>query len=71
MALDATDPLPDRRPDFYLAQIALMLANRWRADKAPAYDLEDFLLFQQRPPTDPADVADRLRQVFGGMVKKD
>lgn len=71
MALDAIDPFPDRRQDYYLAQIALMLANRWRPEKAPAYDLEDFLLFQDRPAPEPADVADRLRMVFGAMVKKD
>ncbi len=70
MALDAIDPLPDRRPDFYLAQIALMLASRWRDPKSPSYKLEDFLLFQERSLPSPDEVDDRLRQAFGGMVKK-
>lgn len=71
MALDAIDPLPDRRQDYYLAQLALMAGNRWRPEGARPYELDDFLLFQDRPPPHPDDVEDRIRMVFGAMVKKD
>lgn len=70
MALDAIDPLPDRRQDYYLAQLALMLGNRWRDPKSPVLELKDFLMFQDAPPPSPDEVEERIRAVFGGMANQ-
>lgn len=70
LALDSIDPLPDRRGDYYMAQIALMLGSRWRAPKSPSLDLSDFLLFQDIPPASPDEVESNIRAIFGGMATR-
>ena len=74
LALDSIDPLPDRKNELYLAQIAQVLLNVNRGDKQRAYTLEDLLLFTHKPPADPDEVERNLRASFVGrrrVVKKE
>lgn len=67
MVLDDIDPLPDRRPDYYMAQLTMMVANRWRDPKSSAYELSDFLLFDKPSSALPSDeeLAETLTLIFG------
>lgn len=66
MALDSFDPLPDRRPDYYQAQLAQIIFNVNRQQGQAALDITDFLLFTNTTPRSADDVEDTLRQIFGG-----
>lgn len=67
MVLDSFDPLPDRRIDYFMAQVSMMLGNRWRDPKAPAFTLDDFLLFSEhaRAPRSTEEVEADLHLIFG------
>lgn len=68
LALDAIEPLQDRRQDYYLAQLSQILFNVNRGAGQSALDLQDFLLFQNKPPPSPDEVEAQLRFIFGGMA---
>lgn len=70
MALDAIDPLPDRRPDYYQAQLAQILFNTNRAPGQRALEIEDFLLFKTTAARSADEVEDNLRLIFGGMAAR-
>lgn len=70
MALDAIDPLPDRRPDYYLAQLAQILFNVNRAAGQRALNIDDFLLFKESPPRSADEVEEDIRLIFGGMAAR-
>lgn len=70
MALDAIDPLPDRRPDYYLAQLAQILFNINRSPGQRALEIEDFLLFKESAPRSADEVEDNIRLIFGGMTSR-
>lgn len=68
MVLDSFDPLPDRRMDYYFAQLTMLLRNYWRDPKKEApFTLDDFLLFKDGPARQrtPEEVEDNLRLIFG------
>lgn len=68
LTLDSFDPLPDRRPDYYQAQLAQILFNTNRQPGQRALEITDFLLFTNTAPRSPDDVEDTLRQIFGGLT---
>lgn len=70
MAFDAIDPLPDRRPDYYLAQLAQILFNVNRGPGQKALDIDDFMLFKITAPRSADEVEENLRLIFGGMTSR-
>lgn len=67
LALDSIDPLPDRKNELYLAQIAQVLLNVNRGDKQRAFTLEDLLLFTHKPPPSPDELEHNVRECFSGF----
>lgn len=70
LAFDAIEPLPDRRVEAYLAQLAQILVNVNRRADTPPYALADFLLFREPPPpASPQELEDKVRSVFAAFRK--